>query len=235
MSHVGVLLRCSFLRAPAHVARCLRHLSTRDNWSWRTHTCGDLREEHLGRKVILAGWVQFTRLGGRFVLLRDAHGTTQLFLQHPEEILRGLGGGLTPESVLKVEGTVRERPEGQANPEMATGSVEVLVERVERLCRAPPETPVLGRDHNRVSGEALSKYRYLTLRYPDVLGRLRLRSAFVASVRSFLLGQGFVDVETPTLFRRTPGGAQEFVVPTRQPGTVATTAGCRHFFVTKNW
>ncbi len=197
---------------------CLRLLSAGDNWSWRSHTCGDLRRKHKGCRVTLSGWVQFVRMGGRFVLLRDAYGVIQLNLPESPGILDRVGGSLTPESVLRVEGMVRERPEGKENPKMATGAVEVEVEKMEVLSKALPKVPVMGRDHNRVSGEALAKYRYLTLRYQEVQDRLRLRSSFVANIRNFLLGSGFVDVETPTLFRKTPGGAQEFVVPTRQPG-----------------
>ncbi len=191
--------------------------SSSSPWSTRTHTCGELTEHDQGQRVSLSGWVQYVRVGGKFILLRDAYGVTQVIVNQTQQ---EEGETLTPESVVRVEGTVRRRPSGQENEKLGgTGLIEVEAETIEQISKAAKDLPVMGREHNRLtSEETLSKYRYLTLRYDEVQKRMRLRSSFLARLRNFLIGHDFVDVDTPTLFRRTPGGAQEFLVPTRIPG-----------------
>ncbi len=137
-----LLLRQALIRSTPRLT-CYRCTS---QWSNRSHTCGELRPEHRDQRVVLSGWVQYVRLGGRFVLLRDAHGVTQLVLP---EAGAGSVDRLTLESVLKVEGVVRRRPEGSDNPSMETGQVEVEVTKLEELSRAPPKMPVRGWEHNQ--------------------------------------------------------------------------------------
>ncbi len=169
---------------------------------------------HADQRVSLSGWVQFVRMN-KFLLLRDFDGLTQIFCSSPlDKQLRCL----TLESVIKVEGTVRMRPPGQENASMATGEVEVEAETLTVLSPASKDIPFLTRDYAKAKEETQLRYRYLSFRYPEMQQCLRIRSAFMDKVRRFLIDSGFVDVDTPTLFRRTPGGAKEFIVPSRTPG-----------------
>jgi len=185
-------------------------------WSDRSISCGHLRAEHVGASVSLSGWVQYMRMD-KFLILRDASGTVQITSDDTDNCDLT---NIPLESVVRVTGQVRLRPADQANPAMATGQVEVLVKSpVQVLSKALASVPLHTKDKGgQVTEVTANRYRYLYLRSPEVQSHLRTRSQIVASMRHFLLGHGFVDVETPTLFRRTPGGAQEFVVPTRDPG-----------------
>lgn len=187
--------------------------------SLRSHTCGELRSHHVGERVTLCGWVQYLRQD-LFVILRDFSGLTQVLIPQEESAssLKAALCSLTVESVIQVTGTVRPRPEGQGNEEMPTGQVEVLAESVEvfNLCR---KLPFEIKDFVKKSELLRMQYRYLDLRSPHMQKSLRLRSELVMKMREYLCNvHGFVDVETPTLFKRTPGGAKEFVVPSREPG-----------------
>lgn len=123
------------------------------------------------------------------------------------------------ESVLSVVGKVISRPEGQQNKKMKTGDIEVLIQSVEILNIASQNLPIFIREYNKAKESQQMKYRYLSLRYPELQRNLRMRSRLIMKMREFLINEcDFVDIETPTLFKSTPGGAQEFVVPTRQPG-----------------
>uniref|UniRef100_A0AAX7TZP3 Aminoacyl-transfer RNA synthetases class-II family profile domain-containing protein n=1 Tax=Astatotilapia calliptera TaxID=8154 RepID=A0AAX7TZP3_ASTCA len=162
--------------------------------SFRSHTCGELRSDDAGKKVTLCGWVQYLRYTLKATLCN-----------------------LTPESVIKVTGTVRNRPVGQEN-KMPTGEIEVLAENVEvfNVCQ---KLPFEIKDFVKKSESLRMQYRYLDLRSSQMQKNLRLRSQLVMKMREYLCNvHGFVDVETPTLFKRTPGGAKEFVVPSREPG-----------------
>lgn len=187
--------------------------------SFRTHTCGELRSDHVGDKVTLCGWVQYLRQD-LFVILRDFTGLTQILIPQ-EESASGLKSALcdlTTESVIQVTGTVRHRPPGQENKGMPTGEIEVLAENVEvfNICR---KLPFEIKDFVKKSELIRMQYRYLDLRSSQMQQNLRMRSELVMKMRDYLCNvQGFVDVETPTLFKRTPGGAKEFVVPSREPG-----------------
>uniref|UniRef100_A0A671VUL9 Aspartyl-tRNA synthetase 2, mitochondrial n=1 Tax=Sparus aurata TaxID=8175 RepID=A0A671VUL9_SPAAU len=166
--------------------------------SFRSHTCGELTLHHLGEKVTLCGWVQYLRQD-LFVILRDFSGLTQILIPQEESAshLKAELRNLTVESVIKVTGTVIQRPAGQENKVSSA-----LLNHTETL---------------RHSGEM--HYRYLDLRSAQMQRNLRLRSQLVMKMREYLCNvHGFVDVETPTLFKRTPGGAKEFVVPSREPG-----------------
>uniref|UniRef100_A0A3B3VMQ4 Aspartyl-tRNA synthetase 2, mitochondrial n=1 Tax=Poecilia latipinna TaxID=48699 RepID=A0A3B3VMQ4_9TELE len=187
--------------------------------SFRTHTCGELRSHHVGEKVTLCGWVQYLRQD-LFIILRDFSGLTQVLIP-PEDSVISMKAALcdlSVESVVKVTGTVRRRPDGQENKAMPTGDVEVLAENVEvfNTCR---KLPFEIKDFVKKSESLRMQYRYLDLRSSQMQKNLRLRSQLVMKMREYLCNvHGFVDVETPTLFKRTPGGAKEFVVPSREPG-----------------
>uniref|UniRef100_A0AAX7V3D9 Aminoacyl-transfer RNA synthetases class-II family profile domain-containing protein n=1 Tax=Astatotilapia calliptera TaxID=8154 RepID=A0AAX7V3D9_ASTCA len=168
--------------------------SSPSSLSFRSHTCGELRSDDAGKKVTLCGWVQYLRYTLKATLCN-----------------------LTPESVIKVTGTVRNRPVGQEN-KMPTGEIEVLAENVEvfNVCQ---KLPFEIKDFVKKSESLRMQYRYLDLRSSQMQKNLRLRSQLVMKMREYLCNvHGFVDVETPTLFKRTPGGAKEFVVPSREPG-----------------
>ncbi|XP_012274948.1 aspartate--tRNA ligase, mitochondrial [Orussus abietinus] len=183
----------------------------------RTHTCGELKADDVGRIVRLNGWMEFHRMG-KFIILRDAYGSTQLLIPDNREDLSAIIQNLSYESVLSIIGTVAERPEKQKNKKMTTGDIEVLVESLEVINQALPQLPVSLRQFNKSKEAIQMQYRYIALRYPEVQRNLRLRSQVIMRMREYLIHSNFVDIETPTLFGRTPGGAQEFVVPTRQPG-----------------
>lgn len=192
----------------------------------RTHHCNELRPEHVGQTVTLCGWVHSRRdLGGViFVDVRDREGRTQVVFDPsdlPAEVFRR-AEALRSESVVRVTGGVRRRPEGTDNPKIATGQIEVLARELEVLNQADP-LPFQIDDPEaaaRVSEEVRLKYRYLDLRRPEMLRNLRLRSRVAAAVRNYFDELGFLEVETPILFKSTPEGAREFLVPNRrEPGT----------------
>lgn len=201
------------------LCRCEPPATGPSSLSFRSHTCGELRSDHEGDRVILCGWVQYLRQD-LFVILRDFSGLTQVLIPQEESTsnLKALLCDLTAESVVKVTGTVRRRPAGQENKNMPTGEIEVLAESVEvfNVCR---KLPFEIKDFVKKSESLRMQYRYLDLRSSQMQKNLRLRSQLVMKMREYLCNvHGFVDVETPTLFKRTPGGAKEFVVPSREPG-----------------
>nr|XP_006003177.1 PREDICTED: aspartate--tRNA ligase, mitochondrial isoform X2 [Latimeria chalumnae] len=190
-----------------------------NSFASRTHTCGELGSGDIGQEVALCGWIQYQRQG-LFVILRDFHGLTQIVIPQDESAahLKKALCSAPLESVIRVTGTVTTRFPGQENPEMATGEVEVQVKGVEVLntCRM---LPFEIKDFVKKSEALRMQYRYLDLRSFQMQYNLRLRSQVVMKMREYLCNiHGFVDVETPTLFKRTPGGAKEFVVPSREPG-----------------
>jgi aspartyl-tRNA synthetase len=191
----------------------------------RTHHCNELRPEHVGQTVTLSGWVHSRRdLGGViFIDVRDREGRTQTVFD-PSDLPRELfhqAEGLRSECVVSVTGKVRIRPEGTRNPKIATGEVEVAANGLEVLNVAavlpfPVDDPEAA---SKVNEELRLKHRYLDLRRPDMIRNLRMRSKVAIATRSFLDEQGFLEVETPTLFKSTPEGAREFIVPCRtNPG-----------------
>ena len=188
----------------------------------RTHTCGELRARDIGKTVRLMGWVWRRRDHGGlvFIDLRDATGLTQIVFNpaisakaHEEaQRLRG-------EFVVAVTGKVTGRPEGMANPDLATGDIEVMVQGLEILNEAKTP-PFMVEDDAEVTEALRLKYRYLDLRRPTMHRLLALRHNVTAHVRSFLNEQGFLEVETPMLTRSTPEGARDYLVPSRvNPGT----------------
>lgn len=191
----------------------------------RTHHCNELRLEHIGQTITLAGWVHSRRdLGGLiFIDIRDREGRTQTVFD-PSDLPKDLfdqAAALRSECVIRVTGKVRRRPEGTNNSKIATGEVEIAATALEVLNFAdvlpfPVDDPEVA---NRVNEETRLQYRYLDLRRPEMVRNLRVRSKVATATRVFMEAQGFLEVETPTLFKSTPEGAREFIVPSRvHPG-----------------
>ncbi|MHA7176415.1 aspartate--tRNA ligase [Arthrobacter sp. Sr24] len=182
----------------------------------RTHDLGSLRAEHIGQTVTLSGWVARRRDHGgvAFLDLRDASGVAQIVVRE-EEVFHALRN----EFVLQITGTVSRRPEGNENPTLATGEIEVMADAVVVLNEAAP-LPFQVDDHTEVGEEARLKHRYLDLRRPVMQRNMRLRSEANRVARNLLHDQGYIEIETPTLTRSTPEGARDFVVPARlAPGS----------------
>ena len=190
----------------------------------RTHHCGELSAACEDQRVSLAGWVRTPRTISKnlsFVPLQDASGTVQLVVSDPA-LVAGLEA-LAVESVIAVQGQVRLRARGAANPAMRTGDIEVQVQSWELLNAADDALPFYATqcsDARALPKDALrAKLRYLDLRRPALGDKIRLRSRVAHAARCFLHDRGFCEVETPVLLRSTPEGAREFLVPTRQGGT----------------
>ena len=182
----------------------------------RTHEAGDLRASHAGQTVTLAGWVSTRRDHGgvTFIDLRDASGTVQVVLREAD-----VAHDLRNEWVVAATGQVRMRPDGNVNPAIATGEVEVVAEQLDILNEAAPLPFQVG-EHTEVGEEARLKYRYLDLRRPAPGAAIRLRSKVNRAAREVLYAHDFVEIETPTLTRSTPEGARDFLVPARlRPGS----------------
>ena len=182
------------------------------SYSMRSHTCGELRQGHAGTRVTLAGWLQSTRLD-KFLLLRDRSGLCQVKIPEDSSEFDHVKN-LPNESVLVINGTVKNRPEGQTNFKMDTGDIEIELETVIDVSKADPNPPFQQSKHRSVNEHLRLQYRYLDLRRPDLQHNLEVRSDLMMRMREFLISKRFLDIETPTMFRRTPGGAKEFVVPT---------------------
>jgi len=188
----------------------------------RTIYCGDVREEHVGQEVVLNGWVHRRRDHGGviFIDLRDRSGLVQVVFapaEAPEA--HALAGQVRSECVLAVRGEVTRRPEGTENPALATGAVEVQARALEILNFAEP--PPFSLDEADVQADELirMKYRYLDLRTARMQRNLHLRHRTIQAVRTFLSREGFWEVHTPILFRPTPEGARDYLVPSRvNPG-----------------
>ncbi|MVA75942.1 aspartate--tRNA ligase [Auraticoccus sp. F435] len=186
----------------------------------RTHEAGSLRAEHAGDQVTLAGWVARRRDHGgvAFLDLRDASGIVQVVVR--DEVLEASGAHeLRNEYCIAVTGVVETRPEGNANPDLPTGEVEVSVRELEVLNPSAP-LPFQIDERTDVGEEARLKHRYLDLRRPGPSRAIRLRSKVNQAARAVLAERDFVEVETPTLTRSTPEGARDFLVPARlAPGS----------------
>ncbi|HDQ45181.1 MAG TPA: aspartate--tRNA ligase [bacterium] len=186
----------------------------------RTHTCGDLRPGNTGEQVILTGWVQSTRDHGGviFVDLRDRWGRTQVVF-HPEDAaLIEQAKRLNMESVIGIRGRVVERPPEMVNPQIETGRVEVVADRLEVLNRARP-LPFVIKDPPEALEETRFKYRYLDLRRPAMQRNLLLRHRAAQVVRRYFDENEFLEIETPVLMKSTPEGARDYLVPSRiHPG-----------------
>lgn len=188
---------------------------------YKSHTCGELRAGDVGKEVTLAGWVHRRRDHGgvTFLDLRDRFGLVQV-VANPEEAPRAhqAAAELRNEWVVQVTGTVRRRPEGMENPKLATGEIEVAASQV-RVLNPAKTPPFLINKEEEVDEQTRLRYRYLDLRRERMRENLILRHRVVKFIRDYLDSHGFVEIETPILFKTTPEGARDYLVPSRvHPG-----------------
>jgi aspartyl-tRNA synthetase len=184
----------------------------------RTHYCGEIHAEAIGQQVSVAGWVHRRRDHGGviFIDLRDREGLLQIVFDPDTPEIFAQAERIRSEYVLAVKGTVRPRPDGTVNPNLATGEVEILATELEVLNES--ETPPFHHDEHAHEDVRL-RYRYLDLRRDDMAGRLKLRHQVTQQLRGFMDENGFLDIETPILTRATPEGARDYIVPSRtHPG-----------------
>ncbi|HNQ94737.1 MAG TPA: aspartate--tRNA ligase [Anaerolineales bacterium] len=185
---------------------------------YRTHTCGELRASHAGQTVTLAGWVNRRRDHGgvAFFDLRDRAGTVQVTINPdlPKETLDRIAD-VRFEWVLQIEGLVQKRPEGMANPKMETGEVEVIAKSVTILNPAKTLPFMVSSDADLPDENTRLKYRYLDLRRESMTRNIVLRHKVVKFMRDYLDKQGFIEIETPIMFKATPEGARDYLVPSR--------------------
>ncbi len=184
---------------------------------YKTHTCGELRPSHAGQRVTLAGWVHnFRTFGGVvFIVLRDRYGTVQV-VSSPEKFpaAHRIMQEMKTEWVVQVEGVVRRRPADKVNAQMATGEIEVEAQHVSVLNPSKPPPLIINREKDE-SEELRLKYRYLDLRRARMTRNLILRHRVIKFMRDYLDQHGFIEVETPILFKATPEGARDYLVPSR--------------------
>ena len=193
-----------------------------DEHSMHTHTCGELRRENVGEEVTLTGWVSRRRDHGGLIFcdLRDREGITQLTFdpEHSDGDAFKIAETMRPEWPIKIHGVVRARGEETTNIKLATGEIEVLTDHAEVL-NTSMTPPFQIEDGIETSEDTRLRYRYLDIRRPEMMANLRLRSDFTFAIREALHNRDFMEVETPCLFKSTPEGARDFIVPSRiQPG-----------------
>jgi len=183
----------------------------------RTHTCGELTAAHADQTVTLCGWVEKTRdlgKGGVFIDVRDRYGKTQLVVRPNLAEMIEKAKQIRSEFVILGKGKVSLRPMGQANSNMATGEIEILLDELEIL-NASKVPPFLPSSQEMPSEDARLKYRFIDLRRPKMQQTLILRSKIVKKIRDYFEENGFIDIETPILGRSTPEGARDYLVPSR--------------------
>ena len=184
----------------------------------RSHMCGELRNEDIKKEVVLMGWVAKKRNLGSLVFfdLRDKSGITQIVVREEDKENHEIASKLGSEYVVEVKGIVRERE--SKNPEIPTGDIEIIAEKINILDKANTP-PIYIKDDDDVAENLRLKYRYLDLRKPSVQKNLKLRSDIVRTIREYMYNNDFVEVETPFLTKPTPEGARDYIVPSRlQPG-----------------
>jgi aspartyl-tRNA synthetase len=182
----------------------------------RSHYCGDVTEALIGQTVSICGWVHRRRDHGGVIFLdvRDRSGLVQLVYQPATPELFNQAEKLRSEYVINAKGVVTKRPEGQENPHIATGNIEIIGSDL--LIINSAETPPFPLDgHHQVGEDVRLMYRYLDLRRPETQQRLMTRAQITRTIREFMDGKGFVDVETPMLTKATPEGARDYLVPSR--------------------
>jgi len=182
----------------------------------RSHYCGQLNESLEGQEITLCGWVHRRRDHGGVIFLdiRDREGLAQVVFDPDRADTFAIADRVRSEYVVKLTGKVRARPAGAVNPNMASGAIEVLGYELEVLNES--ETPPFPlNEYSDVGEETRLRYRFIDLRRPEMAEKLRLRSRITSSIRGFLDGNGFLDVETPILTRATPEGARDYLVPSR--------------------
>lgn len=193
-----------------------------DEHSMHTRTCGELRRENVGEEVTLTGWVSRRRDHGGLIFcdLRDREGITQLTFdpEYSDGDAFKIAETMRPEWPIKIHGVVRSRGEETTNAKLATGEIEVLTDHAEVL-NTSVTPPFQIEDGIETSEDTRLRYRYLDLRRPEMMANLKLRSDFTFAIREALHNREFMEVETPSLFKSTPEGARDFIVPSRiQPG-----------------
>jgi aspartyl-tRNA synthetase len=189
---------------------------------YKTHTCGELRAEHAGQTVTLAGWVHRRRDHGgvTFLDLRDRFGLVQVVANPdlPKETL-DLVADVRFEWVLQVTGLVQKRPAGMVNPKMETGEIEIIARQVKVLNPAKSLPFMVSKEDESIDENTRLKYRYLDIRREKMRRNLELRHRVVKFIRDYLDERGFLEIETPILFKTTPEGARDYLVPSRvHPG-----------------
>ncbi len=180
----------------------------------RSHMCGELRSENIGEEVVLMGWVAKKRNLGSLVFfdLRDKTGITQIVVREEDKENHDLASHLGQEYVVEVKGLVRERE--SKNPDMATGDIEIVAEKINVLDKANTP-PIYIKDDDDVAENLKLKYRYLDMRKASVQKNLKLRSDIVRTIREYMYENYFTEVETPFLTKPTPEGARDYLVPSR--------------------
>ncbi|MXZ43995.1 MAG: aspartate--tRNA ligase [Gammaproteobacteria bacterium] len=186
----------------------------------RTHYCGELRSSHVGSSVKVCGWVHTHRNHGAviFLDLRDYKGLLQVVFESENASLFAQAERLRNEFVVHVTGVVQHRRDGETNPKLGTGEIELLASDLEIL-NASEVPPFALHEHVGVGEDVRLRYRYIDLRRSEVQQKLRIRAATLSQIRSFMEAHEFIDIETPTLARSTPEGARDYLVPSRiHPG-----------------
>ncbi len=185
---------------------------------YRTHTCGELRASHAGQSVTLSGWVNRRRDHGgvAFFDLRDRSGTIQITINPdlPKEVLDQVAN-VRFEWVLQIEGLVQKRPDGMANPKMETGEIEIIAKNVTVLNPAKTLPFMVSSDADLPDENTRLKYRYLDLRRERLTKNMVLRHKVIKFMRDYLDEKGFIEIETPIMFKATPEGARDYLVPSR--------------------
>ncbi len=187
----------------------------------RSHYCGNVTAEQMGQEVKLAGWVHRRRDHGGviFIDLRDREGLVQVVVAPEQQDVFKLAESCRAEFVVQVTGKVRHRPGGTVNKNLRTGEIEVAAESLTILNRSEP-LPFPIDEYHEVGEETRLHYRYLDIRRPEMLERLKFRAKITSYLRSYMDAHGFIDVETPMLTRATPEGARDYLVPSRtKPGS----------------
>ncbi|MBQ0724931.1 MAG: aspartate--tRNA ligase, partial [Cycloclasticus sp.] len=182
----------------------------------RSHYCGEINETHLDQEVELCGWVHKRRDHGGviFIDLRDREGIVQVVYDPDRADSFAVAESIRSEYVIKLRGRVRARPDGTINAKMKTGKIEVLGLELEILNHS--ETPPIQVDGDiEVNEETRLRYRYIDLRRPEMLQKIRLRRDVTLNLRRFLEDEGFYEIETPFLTKATPEGARDYLVPSR--------------------
>lgn len=189
----------------------------------RTHNCNQLTAKNIGETVTLSGWVSNRRDHGGiiFIDLRDRYGLTQVvFDPEDDKASWELADTFRSEYVIKATGTVRSRPEGQANPNMFTGEIEVIITKVELVSKAKTPPFELDGHGDQANEEIRLKYRYLDIRTQRIQDFIKFRSKMTTYTRNWFTQRDFLDVQTPILANSSPEGARDFLVPSRlNPGT----------------
>ncbi len=191
----------------------------------RSQYCGQVTKTVLDQNVMIVGWVHRRRDHGGVIFLdmRDREGLVQVVVAPSNQTAFRMAESVRHEYVLQVKGRVRHRPAGTVNTELATGDIEIEALEITVLNRSEP-TPFPIDDYHDVSEETRLRYRYLDLRRPEMLQRMRFRAEMIRYLRNYLDKHGFLDIETPCLTKATPEGARDYLVPSRtKPG---------HFFCT---